>query len=226
MVAEGVAAIFGPSSRTTSGIVGSICNAMEIPHITYHWSPEPLGGRDNPHRMTINLFPDSDVLARAMADVIVDYTWKSYTIVYETDESLMRLKDILQIHTPNNDPITVRQLPAGVDFRPLLKSIQASGESHIILDVAGEKVLDILRQADSVKMLEEYQRYILISLDSHTLDFAELKTKNTRSNITSVRLMDVKRFEVTSLVNDWVYGEQIHNRMFRVSPENVKVGKR
>jgi hypothetical protein len=38
-----------------------------------------------------------------------------------------------------------------------------------------------------------------------------------------VRIMDVKRFEVTSLVNDWVYGEQNQKRMFRVSPENVKV---
>jgi glutamate receptor, ionotropic, invertebrate len=135
----------------------------------------------------------------------------------------MRLKDILQIHNPTNDPVTVRQLGNGPDYRPLLKKIQASGESHIILDVSEEKVLDILRQAESVKMLEEYQRYILTGLDSHTIDFAELKLKGTRSNITAVRIMDVKRFEVTSLVNDWVYGEQNQKRMFRVSPENVKV---
>jgi glutamate receptor, ionotropic, invertebrate len=91
MVAEGVAAIFGPSSRKSSGIVGSICNAMEIPHILTHWAPTPLGGRDHPHRMTINFYPDSEVIARALADVIIDYTWKSYTIVYETDEGVSNL---------------------------------------------------------------------------------------------------------------------------------------
>jgi glutamate receptor, ionotropic, invertebrate len=138
-----------------------------------------------------------------------------------TFSGLMRLKDILQIHKPSNDPITVRQLGNGPDYRPLLKEIQASGESHIILDVSNDKVLDLLRQAESVKMLEEYQRYILTSLDTHTLDFEELK--NTRSNITSVRIMDTKTFEITTAVYDWVQGEQNQNRMFRVSPENVKV---
>jgi hypothetical protein len=72
--------------RIFEGIVGSICNAMEIPHIMTNWSPLPLGGRVHPHRMTINVYPHSDTLARAMADVITDYTWKSYTIIYESDE--------------------------------------------------------------------------------------------------------------------------------------------
>jgi glutamate receptor, ionotropic, invertebrate len=86
LVAEGVAGIFGPNSIITEGITGSICNAMEIPHIITHWSPEPIGGRVRTNHMTINIHPDSDTLARAMADIIVDYTWTSYTIIYETDE--------------------------------------------------------------------------------------------------------------------------------------------
>jgi glutamate receptor, ionotropic, invertebrate len=87
LAGEGVAGIFGPSSIISEGITGSICNAMEIPHVIYHWSPQPLGAaRERRHYMTINVYPDSDTLARAMADIIVDYTWKSYTIIYETDE--------------------------------------------------------------------------------------------------------------------------------------------
>lgn len=88
--------------------------------------------------------------------MLIDYTWKSYTIIYEDDFSLMRLKDVLQIHNPKSAPITVRRLGDGPDYRPLLKEIQMMGESHVILDVSAEKIIDVLRQASDVKMMEEY----------------------------------------------------------------------
>ena len=70
----------------------------------------------------------------------------------------MRLKDILQIHGPQDSPITVRQLEADCeDYRPLLKEIQSSGENNIVLDCEPEKILQILNQAKEVKMLEDYQ---------------------------------------------------------------------
>lgn len=71
--------------------------------------------------------------------------------------ALMRLKDILQIHGPNDFPITVRQLGDDGDYRPLLKEIKTSGENNIVLDCEPEKILDILRQAKEVNMLEDYQ---------------------------------------------------------------------
>lgn len=58
--------------------------------------------------MTLNIFPDTEVLSRAYAELLLDYTWKSYTIIYEDDDGLMRLKDVLQIHEPQSSPITVR----------------------------------------------------------------------------------------------------------------------
>lgn len=82
----------------------------------------------------------------------------------------------------------------GPDYRPLLKEIQSSGESHIILDVDKDKIIDLLRQASQVKMMEEYQSYIITSLDAHTLDFEELKFM--RANITTMRLIDPTSFEV------------------------------
>lgn len=58
--------------------------------------------------MTINIHPDPEALSRAYAELLIDYTWKSYTIVYEDDDGLVRLKDVLQIHDPQSSPITVR----------------------------------------------------------------------------------------------------------------------
>lgn len=109
-MAEGVAAIFGPSTSETSGITGSVCNVGEIPHIITHWERESLGHKHSlsDKQMTINLYPDTETLSRAYAELLIDYTWKSYTIIYEDDDGLMRLKDILQIHDPQSSPITVR----------------------------------------------------------------------------------------------------------------------
>lgn len=159
LASQGIAAIFGPSSVNTAGIVESVCRHLEIPHLIYHWSAEPLGGyrQQDKNIMTLNVYPDNEVLAGALAELIVDYSWKSFTIIYETDESLMRLKDILQIHDPGDHPITVRQIGSDPDYRPLLKEIQTSGESHIILDINVNKIMSLLRQAKEVKMLEEYQ---------------------------------------------------------------------
>jgi glutamate receptor, ionotropic, invertebrate len=77
-----------------------------------------------------------------------------------------------------------------------LKKIQTSGESYIILDVALDKVVDLLRQASEVKMMEEYQSYIITSLDAHTLDFEELKFM--RANITAMRIIDPMSNDVTN----------------------------
>lgn len=84
----------------------------------------------------------------------------------------------------------------GPDYRPLLKQIQTSGESHIVLDVGLDKIITLLRQASEVKMMEEYQSYIIISLDTHTLDFEELKFM--RSNITTMRLINPLSYDITN----------------------------
>lgn len=67
------------------------------------------------------------------------------------------MQDVLQIHEPSDSPITVRQIGAGPDYRPLLKEILNSGETHIIMDCATDIILEIFRQGGDVKMLEEYQ---------------------------------------------------------------------
>lgn len=45
-------------------------------------------------------------------------------------------------------------------------------------------------------MMEEYISYIIISLDTHTLDFDELKFM--RANITAMRILDPTSYDVTN----------------------------
>jgi glutamate receptor, ionotropic, invertebrate len=108
LLSEGVAAIFGPGTSDTGGIVSSIADMVDVPHIIAYWDRESFGAKRVKSRMTLNIHPDAEMLSRAFAELLIDYTWKSYTIIYEDDDGLMRLKDILQIHDPQSAPITVR----------------------------------------------------------------------------------------------------------------------
>jgi Receptor family ligand binding region. len=49
-------------------------------------------------------------------------------------------------------------------FRPLLKEIKNSSESHILLDCSMDKTVTILKQAKEVHLMGDYQNYILTNL--------------------------------------------------------------
>ncbi len=74
----------------------------------------------------------------------------------------MRLQDVLQLD--GNPPITVKKLDDNSDYRTMFKEIHKYGETHIIVDCDLSKILELFRQANEVKMMEEYQ--VRIYLDS------------------------------------------------------------
>ncbi|KAJ6638984.1 Glutamate receptor ionotropic, kainate 2 [Pseudolycoriella hygida] len=204
LISEGVVAIFGPSSYQTTKIVGSICNTFGIPHILAQWIPEDEIDITEHHKFTRNFFPDNNFYARALSQIISDYEWKGFTVIYENDESLEKLVEILQMHKPNDSPVSIRQLPADTDnYLPLLKEIRASAENRIIIDCSPDKVMQLLQQATLVKMAVNNLNYIITSLDSHILDFSDLFNKNLTSNITTVRIMNPESHFVKNAVSDW-----------------------
>lgn len=109
MLSDGVAAIFGPNSMQSVGIVASISNEFAIPHMIGHWAPEPEEYKRPFRQFTRNFFPSSNHFSRALADLIDDYDWKVFTIVYEDEFSLQRLHDVLQIHEPEDSPVNFIQ---------------------------------------------------------------------------------------------------------------------
>ena len=59
---------------------------------------------------------------------------------------------------------TNKQLP--LCFRPLLKQIKNSAESHIVLDCSTERIYDVLKQAQQIGMMSDYHSYLITSLVS------------------------------------------------------------
>lgn len=223
MLSTGVAAIFeSPNEKfKRGGIVASICNEFNIPHLAGHWEPELPDYKRQFRQFTRNFFPSPKAFSRALADIIEDYDWKSFTVIYEDDYGLMKLHDILQYHDSSNGPITVRRIDDNEDQMPFLKQIAQYGETRLILDCSLERVLPILEQAKKVKLLEDYQSYIVTTLDAHTLDFSSID--GNLANITTFRLTDPSSVDAETIVHDWKQDASRGGENYNVPTDKIKV---
>lgn len=66
------------------------------------------------------------------------------------------------------------------------------------------------------------QNYLVTTLDSHTIDYAEIKFAD--ANVTAVRLMDANSFEVTTAIHDWNQSEARKNGTALFAADTIKVG--
>lgn len=55
-----------------------------------------MEGEKEAFSTVVNVYPDSNELARALADLLKDYSWKSFTILYDTDEGIVE-----KLNTPS-----------------------------------------------------------------------------------------------------------------------------
>lgn len=215
LLRSGVAAIFGPQSAHAASHVQSICDTMEMPHLETRWDY-----RLRRESCLVNLYPHPTTLSKAYVDIVKAWGWKSFTIIYENNEGLVRLQELLKSHGLSEYPIAVRQLGDGSDYRPLLKQIKNSAESHIVLDCTTERIYDVLKQAQQIGMMSDYHSYLITSLDLHSVDLDEFKYGGT--NITAFRLIDPDKPEIQRAVKGWVYGEARLGRKLQLGPTSAK----
>ncbi|CAG0894449.1 unnamed protein product, partial [Darwinula stevensoni] len=208
MLKTGVAGIFGPMEPSAASHVQSICDAFEIPHVEMRWDY-----KEEKEVYTVNLHPHTRSLGKAYYDAVVAYRWKSFTVAFQDDESLLRLKDVIQATDGKqlHERVRVRRLPKDLrDFRPTLQELKNLGETQIVVDLQTDLIRDFLWQAQQVGMLTDKQSYLFTSLDLHTLDLEDFKYGGT--NITGFRLVDVTRRNVSDIVMAWIAGERESGR--------------
>lgn len=90
---EGIAAIFGQTSRTAQAHLQLISNATNIPHIEAIWNPQT-----SRLPFSISVYPNNEELYKAFADIIKHWHWKIFTVIYEDRNSKKKeLKCLLSI---------------------------------------------------------------------------------------------------------------------------------
>lgn len=119
---KGVAAIFGPEISEANEIIQSISSTLEIPHFQTSWSPKfasvsSLLKSSKPEIFNFNLYPSPPVFSKAFATLIRENDWKGFTFIYENDDGLIRLQQVLKDQSPNDPPVICRKLGRGPDYR-------------------------------------------------------------------------------------------------------------
>ncbi|XP_076751081.1 glutamate receptor ionotropic, kainate 2 [Xylocopa sonorina] len=193
LLEEGVAAIFGPSGPHTYGIVASIAARFNVPHIDYFWrqNEEVHAGAQpkNPKPMTINVFPDSDIIGEAIAGVVRTMKWDSFAAIYENNDGLSRIQKTLSLERNGDSVIMIRRLAESTDYGPILKEIRALSINNVIVDIEPDNILAMLYEARKVQLLKEYSNFLINYLDSTKLSISNLE-HDSSINITGLSLRE------------------------------------
>lgn len=114
---EGLGAVFGAEKSTTTPIVESVVTNFGVPYIMTSWSPP----NDQEYRYIFNFFPHADLFAKGLADIVRNHQWTNFAILYETEEGLARMQEILKLQEYQKDGkknrIVMKQLGPGPDYR-------------------------------------------------------------------------------------------------------------
>ncbi|XP_055926547.1 glutamate receptor ionotropic, kainate 2-like isoform X1 [Argiope bruennichi] len=200
LVGEGVVAIFGPNSVASSALVRSTASALHIPHLESHWDLE----RGAKAPFTISLFPRS--LGTAIYDLVKSKNWRSFTIIYEDAEELMKLQELMKLRNNKEVKISLQQFTVDFQYNKILKDIKKKGETNIVLEVPTSRIKDVLSEAQKAGMLTEYHNYLITSLDFHTLDLTPFQ--HSRSNISAFRIVSPESQYYGREARTWIFGRK------------------
>ncbi|XP_068993636.1 glutamate receptor ionotropic, kainate 2-like [Neodiprion pinetum] len=180
---NGVAAIFGPRNKIAAKHVQSMCDTMEIPHIVARWDPRQTRGNG-----LLNMYPYSQTLSRIYLQLAQDFEWKTFTILYESTENLIRMHELLKRWNRRGHTVTVRQLPKGPNYRKVLEQIKKSGDPNVVVDCSIDVLPDVLKQAQQVGLMSDRHSFIIASLDLSTIDLEPYQHGGTK--FVGLRLVD------------------------------------
>lgn len=151
----------------------------------------------------ISLYPHPEAIGEVLVDIIKEWGWKSFTVLYESAQWLPRVSNLLKMYDAKGPTITVRQLSISqkTNYREILKRVKDSGDKHIIIDCSIELLPEVLKQAQQVGLLTESHQFIITNLDMHTLDLEPYQYSGT--NITGIRMIDPDDILVQTVTEFW-----------------------
>ncbi|KAK5650421.1 hypothetical protein RI129_001450 [Pyrocoelia pectoralis] len=183
MLEEGLVGIIGPTSPFLSPYVKSLCDIKDIPLIQVQWDFKQKGNDD-----LINLYPDTSELSRSFVDLIQNWKWNSFTIIYENNDSLYKVKYLLEIYDQIQNTITLRQLQSGGDHRKLFVELKRSGDKHYVIDCSMNILEEVLQQAQQVGIMTDEYSFFILNLDMSTVDLTPYQYGGV--TVTGIRLIN------------------------------------
>ncbi|KAG5316710.1 GRIK3 protein, partial [Acromyrmex insinuator] len=136
LINNGFAAIFGLQDKTTAS--QSMYDTLHIPHIAARWDSESK----------INLYPH-------LHNLIKEYKWKEYAVLYNNADSLIRINRLLQLPNMNIISAMMFHFGSGLNFRQAMKEVKIFGHRNIIIDCSYDILALVLEQALQVGLIRK-----------------------------------------------------------------------
>ncbi|XP_011061173.1 PREDICTED: glutamate receptor ionotropic, kainate 2-like [Acromyrmex echinatior] len=194
----GIVSIFGPQEKVIAEHVQSICDVVEIPQISVR---EDLDQSFHSRGIALNLYPHVNSLSRIYNQLVTELKWKSFAILYENTDSLIRMRLLLKrwdAHGSANSAF-IYHLGYGPNYRQGMQEIKASNIQNIVIDCSYEILDEVLKQAQQVGILSDKYKIIVTSLDLQTLDLEPYQFSGV--NFTGIRLIDPEDPTVLQIAN-------------------------
>ena len=172
-----------------------------------------------------NLHPDITTLGTAYLDLLEAYQWKTITILYQDNDSMMTIQQILKktatVGPMDQFRLVVKQLVKNENgYRDVLKEIFISESNLIVLDCEKMILEEVLIQCQQVGLISQGYYFLLTSLDAHTINLDDFKYGGT--NITAFRMINVDKPEVQNVIYSIV--ESMLDRELRMPALNIPAG--
>ncbi|TDG47195.1 hypothetical protein AWZ03_006326 [Drosophila navojoa] len=221
MIGNGVAAILGPSSKTTSDIVEVLCNMTGIPHLQFDWHPQQSARERLNHQLTINVAPSELIISTALSDILrsKEFDWKSFTIAYERDTHLARLQHIFAWKQLHKTGIKLQEFQRGDDYRILWKRISNAREKFVLLDCPPDILVEVINASIGFNMTGSLNNLFLTDLNTHTSRIDQFYSREFSVSVKAIRI----RSYVPPPVHDEtdVFDNEVDNRFSSLSSQLV-----
>ncbi|KAF5301502.1 hypothetical protein FQR65_LT08805 [Abscondita terminalis] len=184
MLEEGLVGIVGPTSSFVSPYIQSMCDSKDIPLIEIHWDP---GQRKND--FLVNIHPAPSELSKSFVDILRSWEWGSFTIIYENDDSLIKISSLLEIYNNYTQyTTTLRQLSPNGDHRRLFVEMKRSGDKHYVIDCSITALSEVLQQAQQVGIMTDEYNFFITNLDMSIIDLTPYQYSG--ATITGIRIIN------------------------------------
>ncbi|KAH9418715.1 hypothetical protein DERP_004041, partial [Dermatophagoides pteronyssinus] len=195
LLENGSIALFGPLNGKLYHHVQSILDSLEIPHLECHWNTMK---QTNNNQLSVNIYPKHDYLSLAFIDIVKSWKWKSFVIVYEANEGLMRVQEFLKEAEKNEWNIRLYQVQNRM-YRDIFWEIKQNKINNLLLDLDRDNIFLALKHAQQVGMMTENQNYLITTLDLHTINMENFQYAKTK--ITSLSLIDFSSNELHDVIS-------------------------
>jgi len=238
---DGVIAIIGPPNAQTSHHVGSICDALDVPHInivtrgvafnSQSTSTNIIVGSAYPKlspvayqsTISVDLSVSRSILIQAYLDLLHALDWTNFVYLYEQDDSLFNMREHFEGKSLKSNEVNMKILrfDPTKPFRDAFWRLKSTNTRQIMLDVKCSNLKTVLKHAQQVSMMTEAHSYLVVCLDTQTIDMEDFK--HSRSRIVWLNSYDHSSEALNSLLiqtNERSF--KLFESGFHLAPDQLK----